>query len=160
MVYLIDKSAIVAEIEKAIDEPAPSHDQQCPWEDGYYCGLYKVMNILDTLEMKEVKEQSVSKDLEEAIGQSFIYHENHGDDFRSDKQIETAYRYGFETGFKYKEKQNLEIKVVDLEKEIKNYLDKQPIMTRSKGIDYKLVPSPEVIAKHFYELGLKTKKGE
>ena len=30
--------------------------------------------------------------LEEAIGQSFIYHERRGDDFRSDKQIETAYK--------------------------------------------------------------------
>ena len=50
-----------------------------------------------------------------------------------------------------------ETKEVDLEKEIKNYLDKQPIVTRSKGIDYKLVPSPEVIAKYFFELGLKTK---
>ena len=53
-IELIDKSAIVAEIEKVADEPAPSHDQQCPWEDGYYCGLYKVMLILDTLEVKEV----------------------------------------------------------------------------------------------------------
>ena len=46
-------------------------------------------------------EEPVSEELEEAIGQSFIYHENRGDDFRSDKQIETAYRYGFETGAKW-----------------------------------------------------------
>ena len=50
----IDKSALVAEIEKAIDESAPLHDQQCPWEDGYYCGLYKAESIIDTLEVKEV----------------------------------------------------------------------------------------------------------
>lgn len=51
---LIDKSALVAEIEKAIDETAPSHDQQCQYEDGYYCGLYKAESIIDTLEVKEV----------------------------------------------------------------------------------------------------------
>lgn len=54
----------------------------------------------------------------------------------------------------------LETKEVDLEKEIKNYLDEQPIVARSQGIDYKLVPSPETIAKHFFELGLKAQKGE
>lgn len=51
----------------------------------------------------------------------------------------------------------LEIKEVDLEKEIKDYFDNQPIMTRSKGIDYQLIPSGEDIAKYFFELGLKTK---
>jgi len=50
----INKSALVAEIEKVIDEPAPSHDQQCPWEDGYYCGLYKAESIIDDIEVKEV----------------------------------------------------------------------------------------------------------
>lgn len=54
----------------------------------------------------------------------------------------------------------IEVKEVALEKEIKNYLDEQPIVARSQGIDYKLVPSPETIAKHFYELGLNAQKGE
>ena len=54
MKELIDKSEVIAEIEKVIDEPAPSHDQQCPWEDGYYCGLYKAESIIDTIEVKEV----------------------------------------------------------------------------------------------------------
>ena len=54
MMQYINKSALVAEIEKAIDEPAPLHDQQRPWEDGYYCGLYKVEGIIDTIEVKEV----------------------------------------------------------------------------------------------------------
>lgn len=54
MAQYIPKDALVAEIEKVIDEPAPSHDQQCPWEDGYYCGLYKAENIIEKLEVKEV----------------------------------------------------------------------------------------------------------
>jgi hypothetical protein len=48
-----------------------------------------------------MQEEPISEDLEKAIGQSFIYHENHGDDFRSDKQIETAYRCGFRDGAKW-----------------------------------------------------------
>ena len=54
MEQYILKSALVAEIEKVIDEPAPSHDQQCPWEDGYYCGLNKAESIIENLEVKEV----------------------------------------------------------------------------------------------------------
>lgn len=54
MPQYIDKNAVVAEIERIIEEPAPSHDSQCSWEDGYYCGLCKAESIIDTLEVKEV----------------------------------------------------------------------------------------------------------
>ena len=53
--------------------------------------------------------------------------------------------------------ETLEVKEVNLEKEIKDYLRKQPIVARSHKTDFRLVPSPEEIAKHFFELGLKTK---
>ena len=68
MVHLIDKSALITEIDKAIDEPAPSHDQQCPWEDGYYCGLYKAESIIDALEVKEVNlEKHLKEDIEDVF---------------------------------------------------------------------------------------------
>lgn len=54
----------------------------------------------------------------------------------------------------------LEVKEVDLEKEIKSYFDSQPIITRSKGIDYQLISTGVDIAKYFFELGLKAQKGE
>lgn len=54
---------------------------------------------------KNLQEEPVSEGLEEAIEKSFIYHENRGNDFRSDKQIETAYRYGFETGANWQKEQ-------------------------------------------------------
>lgn len=54
-----------------------------------------------------MQEESVSENLEEAIDQSFIYHKNHGDDFRSDKQIETAYRCGFRDGYSMAEEKCL-----------------------------------------------------
>lgn len=63
MTKYINKSKLASELEKAIDDPAPSHDQQCPWEDGYYCGLYKAESIIDTLEVKEtnLNKESVCK---------------------------------------------------------------------------------------------------
>ena len=54
MTQYIDKDALIAEIERVIDEPTPPHDQQCSWEDGYYCGLNKSESIINTLKVKEV----------------------------------------------------------------------------------------------------------
>ena len=64
---LIDKDALVAEIEKLIDRPAPSHGQQCPWEDGYYCGLYKAESIIDDLFMFSDSIKLKEVDLENEI---------------------------------------------------------------------------------------------
>lgn len=65
MTQYINKAAVAAELEKAIDGPAPSHDQQCPWEDGYYCGLYKAETILDTLKVEELWKPADGDDLPE-----------------------------------------------------------------------------------------------
>ena len=51
----------------------------------------------------------------------------------------------------------IKVKDVNLEAAIKDYFDSQPIITRSKGVNYKLIPSGEDIAKHFFELGLNAK---
>lgn len=89
---LIDKDALLAEIDKAIDEPAPSHDQQCEWEDGYYGGLYKAESIIDTLEVKEV-------DLKREIDKIW---DNTSDAFSEDgwKEFEEIAKYFFELGLK------------------------------------------------------------
>jgi len=122
--------------------------------------------VINTLKKNNnyIKEEPVSEDLEEAIVQSFTYHENHGDDFRSDKQIETAYKYGFKSGVKYKEltssiiedieKQNLKLKEVDLEKSISDWLF-EGLPNDEEEIDY-----IKETAKHFFELGLKAQKYE
>lgn len=34
-------------IEERVEQPFPSHDQQCDWEDGFLCGLYAVNAYLD-----------------------------------------------------------------------------------------------------------------
>lgn len=69
---LIDKSALVAEIEKVIEEPAPPYDSQCRWEDGYYCGLYKAESIIDTLEVKEVDlEKEIEAHIDECLDVKF-----------------------------------------------------------------------------------------
>ena len=74
--------------------------------------LHKAMDEYHKFIIHECKEEPVSEGLGEAIEQSFIYHENRGDDFRCDEQIETSYRYGFETGANW-QKEQLLAKAVD-----------------------------------------------
>jgi len=147
---LIPLDALVAEINRVLNSYDPNEITS-----GKYA-LVSLRDFLDTLEVKEV-------DLEKLIQKAFIYHESHGDDFRSDCQIETAFRAGFEDGFKCKGYIS-KIQENNLKEEIKRYFNEQPIMTRSKGVDYKLIPSAEKIAKHFFELGMaasnKAQKGE
>lgn len=46
-----------------------------------------------------------------------------------------------------------ETKDVDLDKEIKDYLDQQPIVATYNKTKYQLIPPAEKIARYFYKLG-------
>lgn len=89
---LIDKDKTVAKIEKAIDGPAPLHDQQCSWENGYYCGLCKAESIINTLEVKEV---DLEREIDNWICDNAITHE----DCSVTDVISTA-KHFFELGLK------------------------------------------------------------
>lgn len=97
MEQYIKKSALVAEIEKAIDSPAPSHDQQCPWEDGYWCGLYTAEGIIDTLEVKEANEAlrtEYEKGRADAIADTISWLANVWPQYCSNPNIIDAYKDG------------------------------------------------------------------
>jgi hypothetical protein len=55
---LIDKSKVVAEIEKMLQNEYPCDNSE--QETGYDCALYELQDFLDTLEVKEVEEPSKS----------------------------------------------------------------------------------------------------
>ena len=142
---LIDKDALIAEIDKVTDEPAPSHDQQCPWEDGYYCGLYKAESIIDTL---EVKEEILDKE---------------GKTKLMKKCVHKAYKRGYDMGvLKTINEMNHNIKDVDLEKECDNWRHNHFHGRRDKAAsgEYLERNSQLDLARHFFELGLRAQKGE
>lgn len=37
-------------VKRLLNEPAPSHDSQCKWEDGYWCALYKIEEFIDSIQ--------------------------------------------------------------------------------------------------------------
>ena len=77
------------------------------------CGKRNLCNELLSF-IDSLQEEPVSEELDEAIEKSFVYHDSRGDDFRSDKQIEIAYRQGFETGAKWqKEKDQKTIELAE-----------------------------------------------
>ena len=44
---------IRAEIERLYNSPAPKHDPQCDFEDGYFKAISKIDDLLDTLEKQK-----------------------------------------------------------------------------------------------------------
>jgi hypothetical protein len=94
----IDKSALVAEIEKRYNEYISSilkHYDACKEAKAQELG--KILTILDTLEVKEVEEEP-SDDLEEEIDKE-LYENWYGEYINLDQFRESA-KHFFELGLK------------------------------------------------------------
>ena len=69
MIHLIDKAALVAEIKRRLKGLEDCHADRIAGYAGEISGLKRLLSFLDTLEVKEVEEEPVSNDLEEAASQ-------------------------------------------------------------------------------------------
>ena len=69
MAQYIDKVAVVAEVERRIKETESMQPKFDQFWAGQISAFKGVLKILDTLEVKEVEEEPVSEDLEEAASQ-------------------------------------------------------------------------------------------
>lgn len=56
---LIDKSEVMAEIEKMRNEAHPNSE----WNHGYVTSCEKILSFLDTLEVKDVKDVNLKKEI-------------------------------------------------------------------------------------------------
>ena len=168
---LIDKDALVAEIEKlqlcTMDEHMNYYSAEA---QGEYNALSKLESFLDTLEVKDPYEQCVQYDSIKAGIQahaetySFNIESKLFNQLTKEQQklwreeIEQACISGGNVGvelardLRYKE--NLEVKEMDLEKLLTGFMGRY---AHENSGEY---PSAIDIAKHFFELGLKAQKGE
>lgn len=174
MAKYIDKSALVAEIEKRLHANGAFDEfgDEAWAEDVGMCNAYKsILSFLDTLEVKDHYEQCVQYDSIKAGIQAHA--ETYSFNIESElfhqltkeqqklwrKEIEQACISGGDAGVELardpRYKENLEVKEVDLEKEFYDFLD------TLVGKDNGHLSEDELfrIAEYFYELGL-TQKGE
>lgn len=169
---LIDKDAVMAEIERRIadnkkDIERASHKNLEDYFEGYEDALVLFKEkFLDTLEVKDPYEQCIQypsiKDGIKAHAETYsfnieseLFHQlTKEQQALWRKEIEQAIISGGHAGvelardLRYEE--NLEVKEVDLKKEYDDFQDLTiaKLVNRNAGL---------VIAKHFFELGLKAK---
>ena len=180
MTQYIDKSAIVAEIERRIKGLKDCHADTVAGYAGEIAGLERLLSFLDTLEVKDPYEQCIQyasvKDGIEAHAETYSFNiesllfnqltKEQQALWR--KEIEQACISGGECGveiardLRYKE--NIEVKEVDLENEITDYIEKHYHVrydeTLENGSDPLTVFDFEDIARYFFRLGLNARKGE
>lgn len=157
---LIDKDVLIAEIEKKRDEALPNSE----WNHGYVTACEKILSFLEHLEVKEV---------ENVPNIQFPHYKN---------IVDKVFGAGNLENFEYDEAErlvllskeellkDLEVKEVDLEKEVHSQMDLLCNLLGymdelSNGDSEGIFPLPgkvmedlQKFAKHFFELGLKTKK--
>jgi len=170
---LIDKAAVVAEIEKRIadnkkDIERASHKNLEDYFEGYEDALVLFKEqFLDNLEVKDPYEQCVQYDSIKAGIQAHA--EDYSFNIESElfnqltkeqqvlwrKEIEQACISGGYDGVELardpRYKENLEVKEVDLDREIRRYRMRNPIIQHREESLYDYIAN---VAKHFFELGL------
>jgi len=199
MTNLIDKDALVAEIEKKLaDILACRKDASTPDERIVLTNMLRlceeILSFLDTLEVKEVDNEL--QEIEKKVTEGFIERVNKKRipiSLKGEKKAKFKNEFNtlwqtidgvqFANVAKYiierlclhfaawgaynlkdycsispeeKHKMDLEVKEVDLEKEVNAYMvNEMKFLSDEVGYD-----TLSTIAKHFFELGLKAQKGE
>lgn len=175
---LIDKAAVIAEIEKLISngQVKLQEAQECNDDESYVAWsehiatCIKILSILNTFEVIDPYEECVQYASIKAGIQAHA--ETYSFNIESElfnqlakeqqglwrKEIEQACISGGEVGVELardpRYKENLEMKEVDLDKEIDDYIDTM----EAWEIQEAPLTSIENTAKHFYELGIKSKR--
>ena len=158
MAKYIDKAAVVAEIEKRYETNIIG--AHSAFRNGKIEALREVKTLINTLEVKEVEEEPVSNDLEEAAHQYAWDKQEHHIDFDGDEYLDYGVRFdAFKTGAKWQKEQT--VKGVDLEKELiiwhRLHFKKEGTFEKYGGF-YLANSSQLDLAKYFFELGLKAQQ--
>ena len=133
MEQYINKSALIAEIERRIKERDFQMKSGC-WVSSTY--MYE--DLLDFINTLEVKEEILDKEGKTNLMQ---------------KCVREAYKRGYDMGvLQTTNKINHNMKEVDLEKEAENFVQTGEFVKNENPV--------LAIATHFFELGLRTQKGE
>ena len=174
MEQYISKSKVVAEIEKLIDKGKYCEEYYCAFRDGNNNALYELKLRINTLEVIDPYEQCVQYDSIKAGIQAHA--ETYSFNIESElfnqltkeqqklwrKEIEQACVSGGEVGVELSRdpryKENIEVKEVNLQKEIYDAEERFGDIDEMGG--YSIIMYDDDfrdVLRHFYELGLKSK---
>ncbi len=148
MTQYLPKAAVVAEIENLLDKGRYHEEYDCAYRDGNNGALYALKGKLNTLEVKEIKLPSPR----------FPHLNNIVDKVFGTGNLESLeYEEAEQLVLLAKEEllKDLEVREVDLDKEIRRYRMKNPIIQHREESLYGYMAN---VAKHFFELGLKAQK--
>jgi len=140
----INAEKLNAEIERLYNGEAPKHDQQCDFDDGYFTGVGKVFDVIDSLQ-KEQPESSNGK----FVFPNFLYART-----VDNKTIDVSYAPQSLDAVEYIKNDPTEQPEVDLKEEIASFFSKNPI-PYEHITDWPLLKNT---ALHFYNLGLNARK--
>lgn len=161
---LIDKDALVAEIEKELNTTKKYSTEYVNWATAKKYALRRILSLIDTIEVIDPYEQIVQhssiKDGIKAHAETYSF--NIESELFNQltpeqqklwrKEIERACISGGEVGYKLardpRYKENVETKEVDLEKEIIR-------VSKNEYFDFTDWKS---VARHFFEFGLKAQE--
>lgn len=101
MEQYIQKTAVLAEIENLLDKGKYHEEYDCAYRDGNNGALYALKGKFDALEVKEMQEESVSEDLEEACEQLAENARKHKAETLSPFFSPTDYKQGVIDGAKW-----------------------------------------------------------
>jgi len=101
MEQYIPKTAVLAEIENLLDKGKYHEEYDCAYRDGNNGALYALKGKLDAIEVKEMQEESVSEDLEEACEQLAENARKHKAETSSPFFSPTDYKQGVIDGAKW-----------------------------------------------------------
>ena len=179
MVHLIDKDALVTEIERRIDDLYDYLPDASKVENGTitiseaantgkYTALESFRDYIDTLEVKEV--DSIWNDAcktipEDSSNQIICIKEDDLAVATVGKLIPGTKKWAYLHDLL--NISNVQVKEVDLEKELKDFIEEQKawvkddrVVEYDNGDTFNHIYDLESVARHFFELGLKAQKGE
>jgi hypothetical protein len=158
MAKYIDKSALVAEIEKRINEEIESCATNFGYSQGCIDSMRNVLSFIDTLEVKEVENfiwnNARTTVPEDSTNQIICIKEDGLAVSTIGKIINGTVKWAYLDDLLNTNSFNVEVKEVDLEKEI------ELVKGDYEQVDVAWNDDFDFIARHFYELGLKAQKGE
>lgn len=160
----IDADKLNVEIDRLYNGEAPKHDRQCNFVDGYFTGIDTISQLIDSFQEEQPEEYFYCK-YGGTRPKCSDCKRNHLNSPYATSDINTWFAPSALGTKQCSDYIPIDQPEVDLEKEIEFYFDgwtDSPDYSQALNAEGECVSTDEIIeiARHFFNLGLNTRKGE